>query len=83
VNPRTGLDAVEMRKFLTLPGLELRSLRRLAHSHSLRYSGSNVCLENMQYFSGKLEGNKSFGRPRHRCQNNINLNLETVCTAFT
>jgi hypothetical protein len=28
VDPRTGLDDVEKRKFLTLPGLELRPLGR-------------------------------------------------------
>jgi hypothetical protein len=32
VDPRTGLDDVEKRKFLTLPGLEFRSLGRLARS---------------------------------------------------
>jgi hypothetical protein len=32
VDPRAGLDNVEKRKFLTLPGLELRPLRRPAHS---------------------------------------------------
>jgi hypothetical protein len=43
VGPRAGLDAVEKRKFLTLPGLELRPLCRPARSQSLyrlRYSGS-------------------------------------------
>jgi hypothetical protein len=43
VGPRTGLDDVETRKFLTLPRLELRSLSRPAHSQSLyglRYPGS-------------------------------------------
>jgi hypothetical protein len=32
VGPRAGLDEVEKRKFLTLPGLELRSLGRPARS---------------------------------------------------
>jgi hypothetical protein len=43
VGPRTGLDDVEMRKFLTLTGLELRSLGLLTRSQSLyqlRYPGS-------------------------------------------
>jgi hypothetical protein len=43
VVPRAGLDAVEKRKFLTLPGLELRSIGRLARSQllcRLRYPGS-------------------------------------------
>jgi hypothetical protein len=35
VGPRTGLDDVEKRKFLTLPGLELRPLCRPARSQSL------------------------------------------------
>jgi hypothetical protein len=43
VDPRAGLDGVEKRKFLTLPGLELQLLGRSARSQSLyrlRYSGS-------------------------------------------
>jgi hypothetical protein len=43
VNPRAGLDHLERRKFLTLPGLELRPLRRPARSQSLyrlSYPGS-------------------------------------------
>jgi hypothetical protein len=32
VDPRAGLDDVEKRKFLTLPGLELGPLGHLAHS---------------------------------------------------
>jgi hypothetical protein len=43
VGPRTGLDIVEKRKFLALPGPELRPLGRPAGSHSLyrlRYPGS-------------------------------------------
>jgi hypothetical protein len=35
VGPRAGVDDVEKRKFLTLPGLELRPLRRPAYSQSL------------------------------------------------
>jgi hypothetical protein len=43
--PRSHLDDVEKRIFLTLPGLELRPLGRPARSQSLyrlRYSGSIV-----------------------------------------
>jgi hypothetical protein len=43
VDPRTGLDDVEKRKFLILPGLELRFLGRPFRSQSLyrlRYPGS-------------------------------------------
>jgi hypothetical protein len=35
VGPRDSLDDVEKRKLLTLPGLELRTLRRSARSQSL------------------------------------------------
>jgi hypothetical protein len=44
VEPRTRLDDVEKRKFVTLPELELRLLGRPAHSQSLyrlRYPGSS------------------------------------------
>jgi hypothetical protein len=43
VGPRAGLDDVEKRKFLTLPGLELQPLGRQARSQSLyrlHYPGS-------------------------------------------
>jgi hypothetical protein len=43
VDPTAGLDDVEKRKFLTLPGLELRPLGRRARSQSLyrlSYPGS-------------------------------------------
>jgi hypothetical protein len=43
VDPRAGLDDVDKRKFLTIPGLELRPLARPARSQSLywlRYPGS-------------------------------------------
>jgi hypothetical protein len=43
VEPRTGLNDMEKRKFLTLPGLEFRPLGRPANSQSLyrlRYPGS-------------------------------------------
>jgi hypothetical protein len=45
MDPRAGLDDVETRKFLTLPGLELRPLGRPARSQSLyrlRYPGFSV-----------------------------------------
>jgi hypothetical protein len=37
VGPRAGLDDTEKIKFLTLPGLELGSLNRPAHSHALTW----------------------------------------------
>jgi hypothetical protein len=45
VGPSAGLDDLEKRKFLTLPGLELRLLGRPARSQSLyhlRYPGSHL-----------------------------------------
>jgi hypothetical protein len=45
VSVRAGLDDVEKRKFLILPGLELRHLGRPARSqslHRLRYPGSII-----------------------------------------
>jgi hypothetical protein len=34
MGPKTGLDVVEMRQFLTLPGLKLRFLGRAARNHA-------------------------------------------------
>jgi hypothetical protein len=45
MDPRAGLDDLEKRKFLTLPGLELRTLSRPARSRSLyrlRYPRSSL-----------------------------------------
>jgi hypothetical protein len=45
VDHRAGLDDVEKRKLLTLPGLKLRPLSRPARSQALyrlRYPGSSV-----------------------------------------
>jgi hypothetical protein len=45
VDPRTGLDDVEKRKFLTLPALELQPLCRPARRQSLyrlRYDGHSM-----------------------------------------
>jgi hypothetical protein len=39
VGPRAGLDDVEKRKFLTLPGIELRRLGRPARNQSLDEMG--------------------------------------------
>jgi hypothetical protein len=44
VNPRAGLDDLERRKIVPLPGLELRPLSHPAHSqslHRLRQPGSS------------------------------------------
>jgi hypothetical protein len=48
VDPRAGMDDMEKREFLTLPGLELQPLGRPARSQSLyrlRYPGSLFLLD--------------------------------------
>jgi hypothetical protein len=50
VDPRAGLENVEKRKFLTLPGLELRLLGRPVRSQSLyrlRYPDLNCTCGNI------------------------------------
>jgi hypothetical protein len=50
VGPRVGVEDLEKREFLTLPGLELRPLGRPAHNQSLyrlRYPGISQCLEEL------------------------------------
>jgi hypothetical protein len=45
MGPRAGLDDVEKRKFLTLPGLELRPLgcpARIQSLYGLRYPDSQL-----------------------------------------
>jgi hypothetical protein len=57
VDPRAaGLDEVEKRKFLTLPGLELRPLGRAARSQSW-YSLINFL---SSYLSGMKSGMRSY-----------------------
>jgi hypothetical protein len=46
VDPRAGLDGVEKRKFLPLPGLELWPLDRSQSLYRLRYPGSSFLLRN-------------------------------------
>jgi hypothetical protein len=61
MGPRTGLDDVEKRKFLTLPGLELRSLGLPARSQSLyrlRYPGFRVKRDKKYYRRRKRDGKK-------------------------
>jgi hypothetical protein len=60
VDPQAGLDDAKKRKFLTLPGLELRPLGRPARSQPLsrmRYPGSScyiVLCTNLQGFSERV-----------------------------
>jgi hypothetical protein len=52
MDPRAGLDNVEKKEFLTLPGLELRPFGRSARSQSLyrlRYLGSSLDIRTKFY----------------------------------
>jgi hypothetical protein len=54
MDPGTGLDDVENRKFLTLPGLKFWPLARPARSQSLyrlSYPGSQRCKLKLKYFN--------------------------------
>jgi hypothetical protein len=68
VGPRAGLDAVERRKFLTLPGLELRPLCRSARSQSLYRLcypgslGSHIAYLNIIYKTPMPKGRKDLNR---------------------
>jgi hypothetical protein len=55
VDHTAGLDDVEERKFLTLPGLEIRPLGRPARSQSLHWlrQKQNLELQNMNIFKRK------------------------------
>jgi hypothetical protein len=51
VDSRAGLDDLEKRKFLNLPGLEIRPVGRPAHSqllYRLRYPGSCIIYVDVQ-----------------------------------
>jgi hypothetical protein len=64
VNSRAGLDDAEKRKFLILPGLELRSLDRPTRSqllYRLRYPGSNLERVNGKIFRKFLWANLDGG----------------------
>jgi hypothetical protein len=62
VGPRTGLEDVEKRKFLTLSGLKLRPLRRPARSQSLyrlSYPGSHrPCIATLKRVQRSLQRNE-------------------------
>jgi hypothetical protein len=69
VDPRARLDDVEKRKFLTLPGLELRALGRPARCQSLyrlRYPGSIIIIVSGMWLRVRIRlTNKLFHS--HRC----------------
>jgi hypothetical protein len=87
VDPRASLDVLEERKFFTLPGLELRHLRRPARSQSLyrlRYPGSKGLRLNGNNIAVGYLPNAPLWR-QHRCggqvQSSINVyNFKTTET---
>jgi hypothetical protein len=59
VDPRAGLDDVQKRTFLTLPGLQLRLLLRPARTqslHRLRYHGSHLVVSGEHNITRDLKG---------------------------
>jgi hypothetical protein len=58
VGPRADLDDIEKRKFLTLPGLELRPLGNPARSQSLH----RLCYPGSLLTTCSLKVNRRFGR---------------------
>jgi hypothetical protein len=58
MDPKAGLDDVEKRNFLALPGLELRTLGRPTRSQSLyqvRYPGSSAATDTHEKMQEMLE----------------------------
>jgi hypothetical protein len=62
VDPRASLDDVEKRKFLTLPGLDLRSLNRPASCQSLYRLSYRAILHSYATFAQNGKSNKSVER---------------------
>jgi hypothetical protein len=81
VSPRAVLDDVEKRKFLILPGLELRPLGRPARirvNKSMRMSrvGRGNMRNARKILVGKSEGNKQLGRHRQRWAESIKNDIK-------
>jgi hypothetical protein len=67
VDPKSDLDDVEMRTFLTLPGLEFRPLGRSVGSQStyrLHYPGSLKAMKNKKKISCPCRESNLCGRVR-------------------
>jgi hypothetical protein len=68
MGPRSGLDDMEKRKFLTVPGLELRSLGRPARSQSL-YRLKRKCKHRTKGIKEKEETRRDRkGKNRRKCK---------------
>jgi hypothetical protein len=70
VDPRAGLEDLEKRNFLTLPGLELRHLGRPARSRSLyrlSYTGSSTHLKKMSSTFADAANQPSFSSSSSSC----------------
>jgi hypothetical protein len=80
MGPRVGPDDVEKRKFLKLPGLELRSLGRLSRSQSLyRLSSSGSIPSNLFWL---WSSNLVFGRRSVRMLSGMSSVLSEVSRDF-
>jgi hypothetical protein len=95
VGRRGGLDDVEKRNFLTLPGLELRPLGRRASSqslHRLRYPGSSLVSSDWVKPPGKWCPSRDLKRVPTECISQLEAVLKqrdralqrnrTACSAF-
>ena len=55
---------------------------RVIKSRRMRWTGHVACMEERRgiyrVLLGKLEGKKSLGRPRHKWEDNINMDLQEV-----
>jgi hypothetical protein len=68
LDPRAGVDDVEKRKFLILPGLELQPLGRPARSQSLyrpRYPGFSIFFTIPIYYRILRQGERSIQSPKN------------------
>jgi hypothetical protein len=83
LDPRAGLNDVEKRKFLTVPGLELRPLGGPARSQSLyrlRYPGSQIANRTLKNVA-KLNYLGTTATNKNLCEEEIErrLNLDNAC----
>jgi hypothetical protein len=79
VDPRAILDDLEKRKFLTVPGLELRSFGRPARSQSLyrlSYPGSYIYIYIYIYIYSLIQTTREPQRVAHRTLGTSGLYLK-------
>jgi hypothetical protein len=79
MEPRAGMNEVEKREFLILPGFELRSLGRPSRSYSLcrlRYPGS-ILMQNLLLLNW-MEFSTAVGKEVRGGGRGTNLNILTL-----